>query len=490
MASKITIPRLDSQISKLEKFEVQQAPRSAILYANAFLRIADAIKTRNDADDRAKAAADAARSAYPSDGTDAPEPGYSSESDRVPPARGRQVYPVDALYDQLRRKAEERRQQRKQFVDDALNDLADSAYKDPSAIGDYRDQADGIFGVLDDEEREVYASERRRINEQYFRGLIRDNPKAALEMLRSRAGVAEKELGISEETREDLEATAQRAFDAEQNGVEAETHVQLLDTLVGLKVYTVAPEKNPGEIWRGYHNIIEAYDFDAKSAERLEPQFDKTVREAQTHAKVVFKAADKILTGKTIDRDRIEHADAVDTFAKAVVGEDTWTPFARWRMAWIARAANHAPDFVREHIRNGVHARDAGKRAFAGRLLIDLEDTHDLEHGLLDWAPLDIRAFGRAFGALIDAGFSDDVAVTRIDAGKSLTPERQESRRHAFHVRLDGAAFWDTLREAFEIRPRDLLYRPEHGKIVEDRRPYVDDGRAKAVELDYGNLGA
>jgi DnaJ-domain-containing protein 1 len=490
MANKITIPKLGSKIAELGKLEYQKPYNTVAPFADAFLTLADAIKARNDADEGARDAADAGdqhRRAPGSSDDDAPEPPHSSESDRDPSARGRRAYPAYVFDDQLRRLADERRRQRRAYIGEAMDDLADAAFKDPSRIGDYRDEADGLSGIVGDDDAEDLAAARERMNEQYFRGLIRDNPKAALEMLRSRAGYAQEDLGISEEAREDLETAAQRAFDTEQNLPHINAQVKMLDTRAGLRVYGVKPGMKPREMWRGYHDIIDAYDWDAKSAERLEPEFDKTVREAQTYAKAIAMTAHDILRGRATRWDRIERADAVDAFVKAVVGESVWTTPARHRMAWISRAASHTPNVVRESIRSGVYARDAGKRAFAGRMLMDLEDAGDPAHGLLEWAPPDIRAFGHDFGALTHAGFSDDAAVKRIEAAASLTPEQQESRRHAFDVRLDGAAFWDTLREAVDIEPRDLLYRPERDKIVEDRGPYVDDGRAKASELDYGS---
>lgn len=451
MANKITIPALRSQITPLRIPEID-AYRNP--YGTVVASAAELGKAVADADARAQRAAMIAaqmkQSAGPSQDDEAP-------ADSPPPREAAPDYDwgldhFPSFDDYLRRQADARRRERRASVWETLNDLADSAFKDPSRIGEYRDDADGVLDTLPEEEREDYAATRRRINEQYLRGLIRDNPKLALETLRSRAGAAEEDLGITEEMREDLEARAQRAFEAEQNRLELERQVSALDVAAWTKTYA---KEAPREVWRAYADVIDAFDWDTESVHWLEPRVDKTVREVRAWTRTAVKTANKIIAGEPGSWDRSERVRALDTFARSVIGPDAWATPTRHRMAWLSRIANRAPDVVRGHIRTGVHSRDAGKRAFAGRLLLDLD-----EH-LLTWATPDIRAFGFDFGALIGSGFSDHVAVARIDAARGLTPEQQEARRHSFYARLDGGALSDALQEILERDEDDLLYRPD-----------------------------
>jgi hypothetical protein len=340
----------------------------------------------------------------------------------------------------------------------ALERLSRAAYHDPMNVGRYRDEADELLKTLPAEDREALAAERARINEGYLRGLIAKNPKLALETLRSREGAAEEDLGISEDLRRELADEAERAFEAEQGALDNEREGKALDAVVatterGLQVYDT-----PRGGWRSYGPIYDVYDFDPGTARRLEGEADKTARRVSAFVETASKVGRRIAGGRPIEWDEPK-VKTLDTLWRGVIGDDEWAPGVRHRMVGLAKYAGRVPDAMRRHISAGVHSTDPGKRASAGRLFHAMERA--VGPALVDWTPPDIRAFGRVFGALTDAGFSDQSALKRIDGGKAAKPEQQEARRAHFQRQVDGDALVQALDDALGGALRDLLFGPK-----------------------------
>jgi hypothetical protein len=374
-----------------------------------------------------------------------------------------------ALHLAMQAEAGVREEERSDSSGVALERLSRAAYHDPMNIGRYRDEADELLKALPAEDQEALAEERARINEAYLRGLIATNPKLALETLRSRAGAAEKDLGVSEDLRDELEDEAQRAFDAQQSAFDNEREGRAFGAVMATTARKLEVREAPREGWRSYEPIYDVYDFDPRVARRLEGEADKTARQVNAFVETTAKVGRRIAGGRPIVWDEPK-TKTLDMLWRRVVGDDEWVPTVHHRMVGLAKYAGRVPDAMRRHIRAGVYSTDPGKRASAGRLLNDIEST------LVEWAAPDVRAFGRVFGALTDAGFSEQSALKRIDGGRAAKPELQEARRVHFQRRVDGDALVQALSDALggDLLKQDLA----------SVRPVSHDGQPdSAVEL-------
>lgn len=447
MANRIAIPKLAANVTplRLPEFDTELNPFAPI--AEGAEKIGNAIEAREKKDLRDKQEAEAQRLAALARQQNAPAqpPGAeSADSWSSPP---------DDPIERERWMQEEARRLREGRDSSSLDTAARSirlVSVDPNQVGTYREELDQALSVLPEDDQETRAKARRLFSIAYFRALIEQNPKLALETLRSRKGAAEEEWGIGEDVREDLEEQAQRALDAELARPSFEAHPWLFDSVVPRSKR--APERGGYvfEAWRDYGEAVKIYDIEPKAVPWVEAQIDKTIREAQRNRRSVISVG-KSLLGEGARAWDGAAVQALDIHAKAVIGDDTWSPEARNRMVGLSRLAKRAPDVVREHIRSGVRSTDTNKRAFAGQVLVDLDRAGAAAgRDFLAWTTPDVRAFGRDFWALRQSGYSDTAAVKRIDDARSVTPAQRAARRRYFAAHTTAATLADAVRDAVE----------------------------------------
>jgi hypothetical protein len=512
MANQIKIPVLTPRFATLDltQIDTERDPyaivgQAAAAFDRAFAQ-RDALRAKRDEEEerlRVDAAAVDTQRFVPSEIAQRREqgligPGFASQFDReyteraeaemakarTPRERERlrqafERYRAYAMHLAMQAEADVREEERSGNSSAALDRLSRAAFHDPMSVGRYRDEADALLEVLSAEEQEALAEERRRINEAYLRGLIAKNPKLALETLRSRAGAAEGDLGISEDLRQELEDEAQRALDAELGALDGEREAKALHAVVATTENGLQTHEARRDGWRSYAPVYEVYDFDPAVARRLEGEADKTARRVSAFVETAAKVARRIAVGQPIEWDEPK-VKALDTLWRRVVGDDEWAPGTHHRMAGLAKYAGRVPDAMQRHIGIGVQSTDPVKRASAGQLLREMERSPAPR--LIDWAPPHIRAFGRTFGALTDAGFSDQTALKRMDSGRTAAPELEEARRVHFHQRVDGDTFVRALDDALGGKLRDLLFRPKRDRA--SAKPLPHDGRrGRAVAL-------
>lgn len=527
MVNKITIPKLRAEVAPLQlpQIDIERNPFASVEQAAA--SITDAFEVRDELRRKraleaamrdpaaAQRDADAEVGAASSDAAlrrqneerrreaeenDEIEPGYSSEADRVYDdetewaakqttsglERGlviwrRARYRNDARVNAMRAEAAQRARLRARDVDEASDLLEQAAYWDPENIDLYREEATEVCTFLDDEGE--CAARNEALNEAYWRGMIRRNPKYAYEMLRSRKGAAD-ELQISEALREELEPIAEKAIEDEQDELDRAREHEAFAARMSVKEYAIDLEANASTPWVIFDPVIKAYGVDGKVGRRLEREADQAAREAVKQADGDAKVGRWIAEGKLHHLEELPSA--LDKHCAAVIGEDegATADVVRRRSVGVARIVGRVPEVTKRRIAAWVHAEDPAERVEAGRLLGDLARFEI--PGARDWAP-DVLAFHNDFEALTSGGYSAEDAVKSIDHAKTLTPAQEEARGHHFDAMVDGETLSRALKDVLSVDVRDLVYRPERDKVRAVREPYRDDGSVQAIPLDYGS---
>lgn len=503
MATKITIPKLGASVASLQLPEIDIGQEPFTPLARAVGEIGAAVEKRNivvaqrdENDAQAWAASEEAGIVSSSTGEIARRraaglvgPGFASQFDReyeaqmnaalarAKTSRQRELLAQRlalrrAYVFQLAIQAEgsANEQTRKSQASEAADNLVGLANADPANIGDYRDSLEQLYDGLPAEEQENFDERREQLNEAYMRGLIRDNPKLAVETLRSREGAA-GELGISEEKRVELLEDAERALGIEQAEQSAARQDAGIAASIEAKTYKLHLDDYANEPWRVYAPVLDAYDAEPKIGRRLEVKADAVVREVnERHANIV-RVGRKIAAGERLHDEQV--GQAFDQHWAAAVNDDGTTPHevVHRRMIGVARLAGRVPDALQRRIRESVHSPDSSTRATAGRLLRDLDGD---EHGdLLAWASPDIRAFGRDFAVLTDAGLGVTSAINRIGRAESIPAAQEEGRAHFFDGALGGDVLAAAVGRALGADIRD---------VEEPALPSEGDGRLYTTE--------
>lgn len=442
MANRIAIPKLGANVTplRLPEFDAELDPFAPI--ANAAEKLGRAIELRDKEDAEARRLAALARR----QNEPAQPPGEEDADAWSPPPDD-----PDARDRWIQEEARRAREDRERAARDAATRSMRLVSVDPNQVGTYRDDLEQALSVLPEDDEETRAQARRAFSVAYFRALIEQNPKLALETLRSRKGAAGEEFGIGEDVREDLEEQAQRALDAELAPPGTDVRVRLFDSMPVRRGRSLEREGYVFEAWRDYGEALKIYDVEPKAGPWVEAQIDKMVREAQRNRRSTVSIGKSLLGEgqRSWDGPAVK---ALDIHAQAVIGGEMWSPQARDRMVGLSRLAKRAPDVVREQIRSGLRSADPAKRAFAGQVLADLDQAgRTAGEDLLGWATADVRAFARDFGALRRSGYSDIGAVKRIDEAAATTPARRAARRRYFAARMTAATLADAVRDAVAI---------------------------------------
>ncbi len=332
----------------------------------------------------------------------------------------------------------------------------------------------------------MLAARKATVNEAYLLGLIRKNPKLALETLRSRKGYAEDEWGIGEPLREALERQAELATEAE---VHEQTAAQEREQ-IGLAIDTTAElaklNFDVGVPPSAYNHVRDAYKVDHATGRRLEAEVDNarsaSMRRAERHNHVGSALAE----GRNVKWVG-ENLESLDAHIEAIANDGSDETTAISRRVRMAMIAGTTPPKMQGHILKSLRARDPATRAAGVRMLRMLEDA-DETGALTAWVPADRRAFGRRFTALTASGYSDAEALKRLDGADSASPVLEEARRHHFdtHVRLDDVV--DAVGRAFGIEPNGI---GEYDAEAAERRPEsIIPTNAAAPRSDWSPLGS
>jgi hypothetical protein len=462
MANTILIPRLQGSIAavSLPPIDVDADPYAGVEAGVAKLGAAFAARAALD-DDVAEAEAEASLHREASDfvlrnieaGTVGPDfvPRFDEmlhdAYGRLPPAkggRGRQraqnfaAFRSRALGFAVETQAAHGAHGHLTAAGDTIDRLAERARAEPDAIGEIRAQEQALNAQLSPFEQEAFASRRQQITYNYIRGLIEQNPKYALEYLRSHGD----ELDLAPDLRAALEHEAEIMAEHDALSADAERADEEIGTVVSMQAFTPGPGKSVAITPEVYKPVLEAYDTNPKLGRVLEAQADEVHRRAAALAARNVRVAKAVASGRAIAHEDAHDLDALDALVETVVGAAD-PARANARMAAVAKRAGIVPPKMQRRILEGLRAKDPAQRIATAKLIAGLDAG--LGDGALN---ADVRAFGQDFARLTAAGFAEGAALGHLDAATKVTPAQEESRRQYFDT---SVALSDVARAVGEV---------------------------------------
>ena len=381
-----------------------------------------------------------------------------------------------------------------------LDDLATAAGLDPMQYPTYRDEAKWVVDGLPEEERFRFDARRQKISESYYRGLIAQNPKLALETLRSREGFAEEDLGIAEPLRKSLEQEADLALEEETRAAEAERSARETYVVADVQVRlgdVVAGALPPAHL---YAPLAAAPDLGTKTWRQLETESDAAYAQVEKRAKAGVAAGQNLVARKTWEADDEAATRGLDDHYEAVIADDDGARPEKEKYARkvrFAELAGRTPDALSKDITGAVRSKEPQRRAAAGHALRDLREADGGSGRLTRGLGSDVLDFSLKFSALTDVGFDDAGALKRIDAVEKLTPDQRAARGDYFGRHADMTALVAAVGKAHRVgiagfehgagggaeeTLNDLVYRPgaqsEQSRTLE-YDPKRDGGRKR-----------
>ncbi len=369
-----------------------------------------------------------------------------------------------------------------------MKELAGIAYLRPADIGAVRAEARNLRTALPEGFAQMFDTRDREINEAYLRGLIRTNPKHALEALKSR-----EDLRLAEPLREALQHEAERAYKAERDAETAALEHEQIALRLDVDTKLTEAERAGTFPRAAYTTVRDAYKLDPAMGQDLEAKLDAAHAHALTRIERDNKVGRALVEGLALtwEAHRLESLDRhIEAVANGADDEAT----ANHRRVRMAIIAGTTPPKLQRHIREGLRATDPVRRAASIHMLEALERADET---LYSWLPTDLRTFAHHFTALTNAGYAEAAALQHLDAAKSVAPEKASTRRHHFdtHLRIDDLA--SAVARTFNVAPtgiaedevQTLEYRADRDPD-EPRRGPIAATPATAPRSDWAPFGS